>query len=127
MTDLSPDEPEVIWDGADRRAVRTLSLPRWLLATLLILAWLAIMVPVGYIVVTSNRAEDRAERAGRTACELAHGLGDLASAFDRTLSLLGGETRETAEREMREPIQDGYDTSDAAVAETCTPGPEPEQ
>lgn len=99
--------------------------PRWLLVAAFVLAWLAVMGGVGGTLIYAQRADGRAERAGRTVCTQAEALGTLAEAFDDTVDLLSGDTRAIAESELRRPIDAAADVA----AETrrsfarCRPDP----
>jgi hypothetical protein len=87
------------YDGPERRWTAELPVrrPRWALRVGFVALFLAVMLPIGYILRLSIRSDARAERAGRTVCELATG-------FNRALDLLDPDTRQLAERSMREPL-----------------------
>lgn len=94
MTDIY-DGPERRWDTPPPPAVPART--KWWLRLGFLALFLAIMLPIGYILRLSIRSDARAERAGRTVCELATG-------FNRALDLLDPDTRALAERSMRQPL-----------------------
>jgi hypothetical protein len=104
--------PERRWSGdAPRR------LPRWALLLGLALVWLAIMGPLAVILRLGLRSDGRAERAGRTVCELTGG-------FNRALDLLDPDTRAVAEQGLRAPLDSAAEL-DARTREQCHTGPLP--
>lgn len=96
MTAPSYDGPERRWDTPPPPPAPTRR-SRWAIRLGFLALFLAIMLPLGYILRLSIRSDARAERAGRTVCELATG-------FNRALDLLDTDTRQLAERSMRQPL-----------------------
>lgn len=116
-------EPTV-YAGAERRGRNRENRPGWppwAIRLAAVVLFFCVMVPLGFILYYAHRADDRAERAGRTVCEQAQALDSLASSFDRTISLLSGEVQQTAERELRSTIE-GADAAASSAAKACQPG-----
>jgi hypothetical protein len=122
-------EAEVPYDGSERRfrgpTEPRVGWPRWVLALGLVLAYVAVMVPIGFIVVYAHRSDGRAERAGRTVCELSVALNDLATSFDRTITLLPDPIKGVADGNLRKPITDAQHA--ARAAHRCQTGPDTER
>lgn len=82
-----------------------------------------VVVLLGMLVFFVARADQRAERAGRTACTLAGAVGSLADGFNTTLQLVGGDTQAHAEAQMRGPITVAQAAArQAAIDQRCKPG-----
>lgn len=62
----------------------------WRRGRLLVLTavFVAVMLPLGYLVWSAHQAEQRANRAGRSVCELASAVDHLASTLDTGVALL---------------------------------------
>jgi hypothetical protein len=80
--------------------------PAWALRLVAAGLFLCIMLPLGYIVVLSQRSDARATRAGRTICEQAVTLRSLADGFNRALDLLDSDTREVAQQGLAAPLDE---------------------
>lgn len=114
--------------GPDRRRWPRVTgrpiLPRWALLGLLAVAYLAIMVPLGFVLHYGMRADERAERSTRTVCELTTTVGHLADTLDSGLGVLIGENRAVAESELRRTVTEGRAQAAKARA-ACRPGARP--
>jgi hypothetical protein len=77
------------YDGPERRWTTEFP-PGWHRNRLLMLAvvFLAVMLPLGYLVLSARQSELRAERAGRSVCELARTVDHLAATLDTGVQVL---------------------------------------
>lgn len=90
-----------LYEGPERRRWRMAApFSRKSLGITLTAAWVAIMVPLGAVLYYAHRSDDRAERAGRTTCELAKGVEHLAASLDGGLAyVLAGDPAERTDAE----------------------------
>ncbi len=66
-------------------------LPRWLVAAACVLGYVVLLMPLGLTLHYAARADERAEREGRTACSLAQSVGTLSETLDAGLALVLAE------------------------------------
>lgn len=128
------------YEGPDRRrwsrAPGGIVWPRWAIAVLLTIAYVAIMVPLGFVLMYGARADGRAERSGRTVCELSTTVAHLSDTIDATIAaLLPPDNSDEADdaitsgqldavEALRETVTEGRADAADARAE-CRPGTTP--
>lgn len=128
MSDDQPaDQPEIVtptYVGSDRRMFRRKDGPIFTprrLALLFVLAWLAIMGPLGAVLYYARNADGRAERAGRTVCTLAGAVEHLAETLDAGIGFViadDDEARTAAERDLA-VLAESARTIEADAREDC--------
>lgn len=111
--------------GDDRPLRRT---PRWALGLGLLVAYAAIMVPLGFILNYANDADKRSERNTATMCEMAAVNSHLSESLDAGLQLIQVELtdtptvdRDAAYAAMNRAVTDGR-ASALASAKECMKG-----
>lgn len=91
-------------------------IPRWALAALLTVAYLAIMVPLGFILNYASETHARSETQQTTICGMAVSIGHLAETLDDGLGLLIAEddARADARNQLNTTIREGREQAQAA-------------
>lgn len=104
--------------GDERRAPQ--AFPRWAMFTLMALAYLAVMGPLGALVLSARNTGERADRNSQSVCELAVSNAHLARTLDAGLALIlaDEETKDEARAQLVAIVAEGQTITDTQ-AETC--------